>query len=273
MKDIEILMNHHHHHPNEMMLITKRKEENFYERVTTLKHECQICFDRVYLNERNCCKFRACNNCINHYIQTKIKNSCGIVKIECPNTKCTKLIHRDEICERMSHYDKNTLKNYLKYLLEANKDSSCKTCPRCSHVMRSDDYKMNSCSHSNTNNSSSTNNFHRKMRIGKSSPTNNNSLLTKVQCIECQLIWCFQCHAPWHDAITCNEFRKGDRMLKYWAREVHFGQQNAQLCPKCKIYIQRTKGCDHMVCTYCQTEFCYKCGGRFRRFKFIGLST
>jgi E3 ubiquitin-protein ligase RNF217 len=273
---------YHHDSLTNSNLINRRlannEQEDFYERVTSQKHECQICFDKVYLNERLCCKFRACNNCINYYIETKIKNSCGLVKIECLNTKCAKLIHRDEICERMSHYDKNTLKNYLKYLVEANKDSNCKTCPRCSHIMRLDDYKLKTVTSNNSNisnekaRSSSFSGMSLKMSKSKnkSHTTKNNSVLTKVQCIECQLIWCFQCHAPWHDGITCNEFRKGDRMLKYWAKEVHFGQQNAQLCPKCKIYIQRTKGCDHMVCTYCQTEFCYKCGGKFRRFKFIG---
>jgi E3 ubiquitin-protein ligase RNF217 len=110
---------------------------------------------------------------------------------------------------------------------------------------------------------------------------------TKVQCVECNLIWCFQCHSPWHDGIQCKEFRRGDRMLKKWAKEVHYGQHNAQQCPSCKVkfvsilqffllfmklkvYIQRTKGCDHIVCLRCKTEFCYKCGGRFRDIKFIG---
>jgi hypothetical protein len=58
---------------------------------------------------------------------------------------------------------------------------------------------------------------------------------TKVQCVECNLIWCFQCHSPWHDGIQCREFRRGDRMLKKWAREVHYGQHNAQQCPSCKV--------------------------------------
>jgi E3 ubiquitin-protein ligase RNF217 len=114
---------------------------------------------------------------------------------------------------------------------------------------------------------------------------------TKVQCVECNLIWCFQCHSPWHDGIQCKEFRRGDRMLKKWAQEVHYGQHNAQQCPSCKVnlnyffyssrnfdlfyflkvYIQRTKGCDHIICLRCKTEFCYKCGDRFRDIKFIGL--
>jgi hypothetical protein len=53
--------------------------------------------------------------------------------------------------------------------------------------------------------------------------------------VECNLIWCFQCHSPWHDGIQCKEFRRGDRMLKKWAQEVHYGQHNAQQCPCCKV--------------------------------------
>ena len=29
--------------------------------------------------------------------------------------------------------------------------------------------------------------------------------------------------------------RKGDALLRDWAREFHYGQLNAQKCPKCKV--------------------------------------
>lgn len=223
----------------------------FYENVMIVKNECVICCETLFLNERKCCKFQACNNCINTYIQTQIKQSCGSISIECLNNKCNRLMNRDEISERMIRFDNEALKMYIKFLSEANKDSNCKTCPRCSHSMTIINSKQNKKQHDR-----------KKLKY--------KNLLTKVQCNRCQLVWCFQCHAPWHDGITCGEFRKGDRMLRYWAKEVHYGQQNAQLCPKCKIYIQRTKGCDHMVCTFCHTDFCYKCGCKFRGYKFLG---
>ncbi|CAF0730745.1 unnamed protein product [Brachionus calyciflorus] len=221
------------------------KNGHFYERVHHARTECEICYDFCFVNTRNCCNLKSCNKCINLYIQSQIKESCGNVRIECLNNNCKKLIHKDEICERMNKFDKETLNLYLKFLVDANKDSKCKTCPRCSHIMNLD-------------------NLERRVKSSKT------TLLTKCQCTECQLVWCFQCHAPWHDGIACNEFRKGDRMLKYWAKEVHYGQQNAQICPKCNIYIQRTQGCDHMSCPFCNNDFCYKCGKKFRSLKFIG---
>ncbi|CAG2114548.1 unnamed protein product, partial [Medioppia subpectinata] len=92
----------------------------------------------------------------------------------------------------------------------------------------------------------------------------------RVQCTECQFYWCFKCHSPWHSELSCKQYRKGDRLLKTWAKETNHGQVNAQKCPRCGIYIQRTSGCDHMHCTRCKTDFCYKCGDRLRRLKFFG---
>lgn len=35
-----------------------------------------------------------------------------------------------------------------------------------------------------------------------------------------------------------------------------------KMCPKCKFYVERTEGCNHMTCK-CGNHFCYKCGKNF----------
>ncbi|CAF3714936.1 unnamed protein product [Rotaria sordida] len=200
--------------------------------------ECAICCDMKRLQNRSCCNFYACSTCLNIYVEQQIKQ--GIVSIQCPNQQCKIYMHRDEINKRC--ISPELRQKFTRYLVDANRSNNIKTCPRCSNIHEIDPEVF------------------RTMRRAP----------TKVQCVECNLIWCFQCHSPWHDGIQCKEFRRGDRMLKKWAREVHYGQHNAQQCPCCKVYIQRTKGCDHIVCLRCKTEFCYKCGDRFRDIKFIG---
>lgn len=58
-----------------------------------------------------------------------------------------------------------------------------------------------------------------------------------INCIDCQLEWCFDCHAPWHQGLTCQKYKKGDKMLEKWAKlkSIRFYQRNAQRCPKCKV--------------------------------------
>ncbi|KAJ7424532.1 hypothetical protein WISP_28146 [Willisornis vidua] len=40
-----------------------------------------------------------------------------------------------------------------------------------------------------------------------------------------------------------------------------------------EIHIQRTEGCDHMTCSQCNTNFCYRCGERYRQLRFFGDHT
>lgn len=40
-----------------------------------------------------------------------------------------------------------------------------------------------------------------------------------------------------------------------------------------QIHIQRTEGCDHMTCTQCNTNFCYRCGEKYRHLRFFGDHT
>jgi hypothetical protein len=165
--------------------------------------ECIICCELKRLQKRTCCDFSACSTCLNIYVEQQIKQ--GIIRIQCPNEHCHIYMHRDEIHKRC--LTPELRQKLTQYLIDNNRSINIKTCPRCSNIHEID---MEIC---------------QSMRRAP----------TKVQCVECNLIWCFQCHSPWHDGIQCKEFRRGDRMLKKWAREVHYGQHNAQQCPSCKV--------------------------------------
>jgi len=47
------------------------------------------------------------------------------------------------------------------------------------------------------------------------------------------------------------------------ARTEEWKKQKTKPCPGCKNAIEINWGCNHMTCTFCNTEFCYKCGGPF----------
>ena len=56
-------------------------------------------------------------------------------------------------------------------------------------------------------------------------------------------------------------------------------KQDSQCCPKCRVRIMRSQGCNHMKCTNCNTHFCYRCGTTldekdpYRHFKADGCPT
>lgn len=49
------------------------------------------------------------------------------------------------------------------------------------------------------------------------------------------------CHSPWHQQLTCQQYRQGDKLLKLWAKQLNQGQLNAQRCPKCKVIMRKMK--------------------------------
>ncbi|XP_076361021.1 E3 ubiquitin-protein ligase RNF217-like isoform X1 [Tachypleus tridentatus] len=199
--------------------------------------ECAICLEVHWLYRRPCCNYPACNSCLHQYFTTKVEE--GLVKIECCNDMCDNFVHRDEISARLTTPTKDI---FYKLLVRANEDDRTKTCPRCNHVTK----------------------------INLNEQRKSWANVRRITCPECQLDWCFSCHSPWHTELTCKQYQKGDRLVKSWAKKTTHGQINAQRCPKCKIYIQRSSGCDHMHCSHCKTDFCYRCGERFRRLKFFG---
>lgn len=129
-------------------------------------------------------------------------------------------------------------------------------------------------------------------------PQNKNKKQTKkppkeVQCSSCSLVWCFRCHTPWHENLTCKQYLKGDKLLQEWINKKDGDQWNARKCPKCSTFIQRNggteifqnpffiffwipnqlyscSGCPHMTCKSCSCEFCYLCGRRYFKIPFIG---
>ncbi|XP_013071019.2 uncharacterized protein DDB_G0292642-like [Biomphalaria glabrata] len=201
--------------------------------------ECSICLIKSYLRRRVCCDFQICHDCMSAYVSVKVSEA--KVQIECPSDRCNVLVHRDEINERLPNEMRD---KFAKFLIDANADPCEKTCPACSKGFS---IKPETLAKK------------KKSKYG-----------LKVTCGQCCLVWCFLCHAPYHTDITCKQYKKGNKMVKKWAKERSCGQSNAQKCPKCGIYIQRVHGCDHMKCTKCHTDFCYQCGDRYISIKLLG---
>lgn len=168
-------------------------------------HECEVCLARSLLRRRVCCDFHICTTCMTTYVAMKVNEA--KVQIECPNDRCTILIHRDEINERLPQDLKD---KFARFLINANTDPLKKTCPACSEVYCIEPGLLSQKK--------------KKLKLG-----------VKVQCPQCHLQWCFLCQAPYHVEMTCKQFNMGDTMVKKWAKERSGGQSNAQKCPKCKV--------------------------------------
>ncbi|XP_072107678.1 E3 ubiquitin-protein ligase RNF217 isoform X1 [Mobula birostris] len=204
---------------------------------------CRVCLDEKPIRPLPCCKKAVCEECLKRYLSNQVQ--LGRAEIKCPITECSKYMDESTV---ISNLPRDDIVKYSYFLELSRVDSSTKPCPQCKHFTT----------------------YRRKSNIP--TPTKSESKF-KIQCSVCQFVWCFKCHSPWHEGLNCKEYRKGDKLLRHWASEIEHGQRNAQKCPKCKIHIQRTEGCDHMNCSQCNTNFCYRCGETYRHFRFFGDHT
>ncbi|KAM6324590.1 E3 ubiquitin-protein ligase RNF217 [Aegotheles albertisi] len=204
---------------------------------------CRVCLEEKPIKPLSCCKKAVCEECLKQYLSSQVQ--LGQADIKCPITECSEHLDETTVLYNLPHDD---IIKY-KYFLELSRiDSSTKPCPQCKHFTT----------------------FRRRGHIPIPAKLENKY---KIQCPSCQFVWCFKCHSPWHEGVNCKEYKKGDKLLRHWANEIEHGQRNAQKCPKCKIHIQRTEGCDHMTCSQCNTNFCYRCGERYRQLRFFGDHT
>ncbi|XP_068198603.1 E3 ubiquitin-protein ligase RNF217 [Antennarius striatus] len=205
----------------------------------TAIQSCRVCLEGKPIAPLPCCRKPVCDECLKLYVSSQVR----IAKsdISCPIPECSGYLEEGLV---ISHLTNEDLAKYHYFLELSQLDTGTKPCPQCSHFTSLKECNLDRSEHK-----------------------------YKIQCKNCHFLWCFKCHAPWHNGLRCREYRKGDKLLRTWASVIEHGQRNAQKCPQCKIHIQRTEGCDHMTCTQCNTNFCYRCGERYRRLRFFGDHT
>ena len=207
---------------------------------------CQVCTESKLVNdmvELNCCIQQICEECIQRYCTEKVRG--GIFTIECPFTPCKEKLDHGMI---VNNLDENNRKLFKQFIAESRRDPCVKSCPSCSKLERISEQELKA--------------MESEKKSWFFSKSSNKS---KISCLDCDLNWCFLCHAPWHEGISCSTYLKGDQAFAKWMSWKSGSEFNAHFCPKCRVPIQRSTGCRNMTCTQCSILWCYDCGGSIVR--------
>lgn len=100
-----------------------------------------------------------------------------------------------------------------------------------------------------------------------------------MTCDQCDYIFCGACREAYHPSSRCvAQIHRLEKLgfnlqsqlsEKETSRKQRLAEELASLrailadtvpCPKCKMPVSRTQGCNHMICAACTTHFCYRCG-------------
>ncbi|KAL4468931.1 hypothetical protein ABPG72_009751 [Tetrahymena utriculariae] len=190
--------------------------------------KCDICIEVMDVNTL---MVLGCNDkyhkiCLEEYFKVEIQQK--KLPIKCPNQSCQYQIQPLELKQILKQkdyekYEQFQFQNYVDY----NKSQVFQRCftPNCQYLFIKD------------------------------------SDLDKFDCPSCFKQYCLICQCKYHTNQTCKEYQistkysKQDEEFDNLAKENKFKQ-----CSKCKMYVEKNEGCDHITCR-CSYEFCYKCGG------------
>ena len=196
------------------------------------------------------CNHIHCRECLAAHAATKIKDG-QVTKIECPSEKCSSVLEPFIVKELVST---ELFERFDTLLLQRTLDTmqDIVYCPRptcrCVTVKEQDSYM--------------------------------------AQCPRCVFCFCVLCQRAWHGISPCKllsgnlkELRESWEKLDPDARstlEAQYGKKtlerafqeydsyswlgtNAKKCPHCNSSIQKTEGCNKMMCTQCRAHFCWLC--------------
>ncbi|EAS06981.2 IBR domain protein (macronuclear) [Tetrahymena thermophila SB210] len=188
---------------------------------------CEICYENMTSKDYIplLCDHIFHKNCLAQYFTTQINEK--KFPLKCPNSNCTLPINQQDLREvlneiEIQRYEKFSLQNYI----DSNADeiSWCPT-PNCEYafIIEKDQNQLN--------------------------------------CPKCNKSYCLNCKCDYHNGQTCQEYKISNNFTEEDQKFEQFvaGQKFKQ-CSKCKMWVEKNQGCDHMTCR-CGYQFCYKCGG------------
>lgn len=220
---------------------TLRQEAVVHRSVANL---CIVCFDEVDSMESTCrlflCKHVICDNCLSMHIKVRLDEG-DVAGVACPEPNCKLPISEEMLAHvfGMGSAEQSRFEQ-LKTLKFVDMSKNLAWCPSpgCGRAVS----------------------WPRQER----SDNTEKAKATTVIC-SCGTSFCFTCkHLGGHEPAPCQTFSDFLKNLavvrKQMQDETHqWLSKNSKTCT-CGAIIQRSGGCNHMICSVCGRHFCYVCG-------------
>ncbi|XP_050216149.1 E3 ubiquitin-protein ligase RSL1-like [Mercurialis annua] len=196
----------------------------------TPEFTCEICVETKFQTESfsiQGCTHAYCNDCTAKYIASKLEEN--VSTISCPVSGCSGFLEL-EYCHKILGSD--VFDRWGSALCEALIVGSQKFyCPYkdCSLMLINDE---------------------------------EGEVIRESECPNCRRLFCAVCKVPWHSGIDCDKFQtlhKDEREMEDIMLLQLAENKQWRRCPACKIYVEKTQGCNYMKCR-CGASFCYRCG-------------
>ena len=199
----------------------KTKNDSIYN--FEINERCLVCDDELNEKEKENnfieCHHALCSECYYNYLKENIETN-NVINIKCPINECEKILYNNFI-EKMLINDIPLLDKYKKFVNRRQLilNPDIQLCP------------FPDCE-----------SYAKK---GKNK---------YVACIHNNHKFCLKCLKEWHGNKSCKYSNVLDDKFEHWRNP-----NKVKKCPKCKYFIEKNDGCNHITCFNCQYEFCWLC--------------
>ncbi|GLT37282.1 hypothetical protein SLA2020_116110 [Shorea laevis] len=208
-------------------------------RPKSIKETCVICFEDTDVEQMfsvDGCLHRYCFSCIKQHVEVKLLNM-SVPK--CPHEGCKSELGVESCKKFLPPMMIEMLKERIKEASIPVTEKVYCPYPRCSVLMSRSEISEEYAKYA----------FVGSDRSGAR------------RCIKCHGLFCINCKVPWHNGMTCSDYKISNPNLT--AEDLKLNslatKNKWRQCGKCNNMIEHTEGCWHMTCI-CGHEFCYNCG-------------
>lgn len=196
-----------------------------------INETCEICFTT---HPSSClsgldCGHRFCVSCWSDYLTTKVMDEGMSQKISCAAHGCHLLMDEASVVRFVS--DERVLRRYRHLVtnsfVECNSLLSWCPTPDCGYAVRV------------------------------------HSVDTRSVTCRCGHRFCFACSEPCHQPVQCQLIARWLKKCSDDSETLNWIAANTKECPKCNATIEKSGGCNHMICRNqnCKADFCWMCLG------------
>ncbi|KAF7068411.1 hypothetical protein CFC21_074181 [Triticum aestivum] len=196
-------------------------------------HMCMICINQSKGSNfiKLPCQHLFCVKCMETLCKMHVKEG-SLFQLVCPDTKCNASIPHYLLKRLLS---KEEFERWDRLALEKALDSMADVvyCPNCA--------------------------------IGCMEDEDNNA-----QCPKCSFTFCGSCKEVWHPGKQCLTLEQklqrrkasgklNDREMSQEMLNIRELYKDVRVCPNCRMAINKSAGCNKVMCTSCGQLFCFRC--------------
>ena len=208
---------------NRNFISYKNKERNDSLNKFKINETCLICDEKLNEKEKENnfieCHHAFCSDCYYNYLKGNIDSN-NIISIKCPQNECQQILYNNFI-EKMLINDIPLLDKYKKLVNRRQLilNPNIQLCP----YPDCESYA----------------------KKGKNK---------YVSCVHNNHKFCLNCLKSWHEQKRCENKNILEEKFEQWRNS-----NRVKRCPRCKYFIEKNFGCNHITCFNCEYQFCWLC--------------